>query len=133
VHFGRMSAGGVADPYDALRAGGIIGDRPAPLAFARPSREEISLGHAPEREGVDPRTLISDGAVEITRIQTGLPTVSIERTIRRGASEQLVSERRFGGASEELGQRRLGGPSSIHGRVDLARAASDGVSFRLPG
>ena len=129
THFGRMSTGGVSEPYDALRAGGIIGDRPEP-AFARPSREEISLGHAAEREGVDPRTL-GEGAVEITRVRTGAPSVSIERTIRRGASELLVSERRFGGASEELVERRRGGASSLLGR-DTKRARAEGVSFRPP-
>ena len=111
VHFGRMSPGGIAEGYDALRAGGIVGKRPVLPAFGRPSREEISLGHAPESDGAEDAYL-GDG-VEITTIRTGVPTITTERTVRRGASEQLITERRFVGASENLVQRRRGGPSSM--------------------
>ncbi len=114
--------------YDALRAGGIIGDRATGGAFGRPSREERTLGHAPDYEGPELR-VAGDGGVEITRVASSVPYVTVERTMRRGASEQLITERRFGGASEDVITRLRGGASSL---VDSSRRrrADEAVSFR---
>lgn len=111
VRFGRMTTGGIAEPYDALRASGLLGGRGAPT-FHRPTPEEISLGHAPPPDPLGDRFATATGerdfSESLERIEHPEGTTELVRRIetrRIGASELLTRdtvERRFLGASENL-------------------------------
>ena len=72
------------------------------------------------------------GGVETTRFRHGVPTIRTETTLRRGASDQLLLERRFIGASENL-RRATSFATDIARRPVMGSGAAsraDVVSFR---
>jgi hypothetical protein len=135
VHFGRMASGGVGEPYDALRAGGLVGAPPV-AGFPRSTPEEVSLGHAAPRragfEGDVPPGVFTDVS-ETVEPMPGAPDVTVitrVETRRIGASELLTREtveQRFIGASEAADRKYVGASDLSNGRARGPRPG--GVSF----
>ncbi len=97
----RFDAAGVADAFDALRAGGLArgGATAAPRgqAVGRTTPEEIALGHGAE-ESFEPRLVVT---TDEQRTPDGRLLHIESRPLRGGASELLRIEKRFFGASEQ--------------------------------
>ncbi|MFO0616746.1 MAG: DUF4912 domain-containing protein [Polyangiaceae bacterium] len=97
VQFGRMATGGIGEPYDALRAGGLVGGRAAPR-FPDLPLEDAPFDRARAPGGLGPMAFEErDFSEPIERIERtaeagDVAFVTRVETFRLGASELLTRE-----------------------------------------